>query len=383
MFNTGSRGTYLDLLFITLHYPQESVVRFEYSQGNCIPFDRLYALAQTGKEDVLMSLLDMQSPSISRYIPLRFGLLEGVSCINERVFINVKLKGYCHATDMRQYTSFISTISPSIYDMHEGADGWSGLLVEDADVKPMNNVLVSTQSSWINTVRALSNRTLFANCFSVFTKMTLTDEKGNLMEVRSVDGSGCSYQLQSNKTYHLLVSHFAPRFEYCKTSRIHLSIQDTDNLLKIASASYVIGNSQSEHEFTLRTRRSDVAKSTTIAVQSLETQVDGLAVRYASAPIGIEVKSYIANSARGALILLCVITMTIATWLLSLPVADVLKDLQPGFTSGSLSSYELMLYSLCTLLDEGTYVYTFICSGLVSISTLGMVHFYGKPKLGG
>ena len=382
LFNSSSRGIYLDNVFATLYLPHGYENVFQYSFIKNPAVDENAKIASVG-EDVLIIFLDKFSKESKRYIPLRKGVLSRTEIKDGRIYYFVRLLDYVHATDLKNFSAYIGNVFKlKVY--HEiQKDHWAGFLAirdEKSDIEKRSSLCVS-EDSWINTVGVLSDRELFKKEYSLFTRFEITDCKGNKIETRNLEKTW-GYKLISQNIYYLNISTYINGLfsEYPMTT-LHLIISDTDELCGHQMTKQEVGSSQTFISIPIKISDVDALKKTLFKISCEETSINGKSIRSSNRDCTVFISEGHKAYTKKAIIVICVILFAISTWINTLPVSNILADISKEMDAGSVGWYKTFLYDLCLLLDSAKYYYSAISSAVITLATVVLIHYYGKPNL--
>lgn len=381
LFNSSSRSTYLDNIFATMHLPLGAINRYQYRyEGNNSAVDSSIKMNCNVGDNVIISYIDKYAAEEEVvYLPLRKGRIIKYEMMDGRVYYDVKLLEYCHATNEKRYSNFIITEVDQVY--HQESNGtWSGILATKKDVD-VSNLLETTDDSWFITAKRLSQKKLFQDYYSIFTKLSITNVKNDHLEIQKV-GNEYGYLLKSKERYTIKLSFYIHGFHDLPMTKIHMRIADSQGICNIASRELELGNKQSIFDMPLQVLWSDKVQRTTIGIIFHEDSVGTKQIKYAVKPLDLFVISRINPRLRVALISACVFMLGLSTWISSLPIESIIGDAECIIKSGEmLGVFQSMLYKFCLLLKNCRYFYNVICSGVTALSTFCLIALYGKPKL--
>ncbi len=380
LFNSGSRSTYLDNVFSTLYKPVQMINTYQY---NCEGVDShidYSALPNYCKEndDVLITYIDKLSNDNIIYFPLRLGKLIKCEIIDGRIYYEVLLTQYCHTECINKFNLLIKNkLDNKVY--HKNKD-WEGSLAIRANIN-INNAIQTTEESWIRTVKLLSERNLFIDNYSIFTRVELFDSDNNKLETKKINNN-YMYSLKGGKEYVMLLSYFNNYFNNNPMTKIHLSISDDKNTLNLSNKVYEIGNKQSVFRIPLKTKKSDKKEITSFNINIKENKILNKDVKYSTASIPIASNNKFTRTLKNILIVVFIILIALSTWISTLSIKDIIDDVNLIINSGqTLSFFQNIVYKLCIFLSDNKYSYNVICSLITTLSTVGLIHFYGKAKV--
>lgn len=381
LFNSSSRRDYLENIFATLHFPYGMVNRYQYPCEENYSFvdDSIKQNCSIG-DDVIISFVDKYANNTPVYLPLRKAELVNVEEKDGRIYIDVKLLDCCHATDDVLYSDFIEHCFNGRIYHKEGDDRWKGVLAIKKDIDA-SYLITIRDDSWITTVKKLSGKKLFLDNYSIFTKIHVVDKENKELEIIQKDNE-YGYLLKSEEKYVIKLSYYINEYNQSPMTKIHASIDDSQNICGIVLKELEIGNKHSEYNFPLQIKSVDRLQSTSIRIRCREEKIENKNTIYAVKPLNIFVDSKINSKLKAVLIGICVLALGISTWVSTLPIESIIKDAETIINSGNpLGKSQSMIYNLSLFLNDCRYFYNAICSGIGAVSTFGLVYLYGKPEL--
>lgn len=382
LFNSSSRSVYLDNVFATLCLPYgiENTFQYSYIKNNAVDET---AIDVSEGEDVLVIYIDKYSEMVKSYVPLRRGELVRSEKMDGRIYYYVKMLDYVHSTNIEEFSSYINSLFKGKIYHKDKKERWNGFLAirDERGLTDGQRCICTNQESWINTVEALSDRELFKKEYSLFIRFEITDLKGNTINTNCVENTW-GLNLVSQNTYFLKVStYIKDYFSKKPMEKLHLDISDTNNLCGLQITRQEIGSTQTYFKFPIKIATVDKLRKTVLKISCVEAEQEDKGIKcnnkgcYIFASEGY--KAYI----RKAIIVSCVVLLAVSTWINTLPVNSIINDISKEMNSGSVGWYRERLYNLCLFLESAKYYYSAISSAVITIATVGLIHYYGKPSL--
>lgn len=382
LFNSSSRSTYLDNIFATLHLPSGAINQYQYSyEGNNSAVDSSIMMNCNIGDEVMISYIDKYVNVEDKvYLPLRKGELIRYEKIDGRIYFDVKLLDYCHAISEEKYSKFvIHKFNRQIY--HRRSNGaWKGVLAIKSNLD-IRELVESTDDSWIITVKRLSQKKLFRDNYSIFTKLCIVNSKEKQIKV-DVLGTENGYFLRSKEKYAIKLSYYIHEFHDMPMTKIHMSVNEAQGICSIVPRELELGNKQSIYKIPIQVPWTDKMQRTAIEISIREEKVGDKQIKYALKPIDLFVISRINPRLRVALICMCIFLLGLSTWISTLPIERIISDTEFAINSGKMIGvFQYLIYKFSLLLNDCRYFYNVICSGITSISTFCLICLYGKTKL--
>lgn len=381
LFNTSYKRRYLEEIFAALHFPYGMVNEFQYpakAEASYVD-DSIKQNCEAG-ENVIISFVDRDADNMPVYLPVRKGELVSVQQEDDRIYINVKLTDYCHAIDEILYSNYIEqNFNTKVYHK-ENSSEWKGFLAIGKDIN-INPLIRVTADSWITTVKRLSERKIFSDNYSIFTKIRIADEADKELKVVK-RGDSYGYLLKSERKYKVKLSYYIHEYNNNSMTKIHAAIEDSQNICGIISKDMEINNKNSKFERLLEVKPINKLQSTSISIKCKEEKIGNKDIVHVVTSLNIFVDSKINKVLRTTLIVLSVLAIGVSTWISTMPVESIIKDAEAVLESKkTLGLAQSIIYDLSLKLNEYKYFYNAICSGVSTIFTFILVRFYGKPKL--
>ncbi len=382
LFNSSSRSTYLDNIFATLHLPMGAMNQYQYSIiGNNPAVDSSIMINCNIGDLVLVSYIDKYAiDEKALYVPLRKGEVVRYEKIDGRIYFDIKLLEYCHAVNEEQYSKFIlQKFNRQVYHCQSNGT-WSGVLAIKRDLN-IGNLIESTNDSWIITVKRLSQKKLFRDNFSIFTKICVVNSKEEQLKANEI-GTEYGYFLKAKGKYTIKLSYYIHEFHDVPMAKIHMSISEKQGICDIASRELEIGSKQSVYKIPIRTPWTDEIQMTSIRISIREKKVGDKQIKYVIKPLDLFVISRINPRLKIILICMCIFLLGLSTWVSTLPIERIIADTELSISSGGMiGEFQYIMYKFSLLLNDCRYFYNAICSGITSISTFFLICLYGKTKL--
>lgn len=380
--NTAARSIYLDNIFATLCLPYgtANIYQYTYTKKSNMVDDSAKNVSED--EDVLIIYIDKYSKRMQSYIPLRKGKLIKTETMDGRIYYNVKMLDYVHASNIEKFSSYIcDRLKDKIYHTDEKEESHGFLAIKDEGIVGQQGYLCTTQESWINTVTTLSNRELFMKNYSLFIRFGFIDAKGNLVDTQNID-STWGYNLTSSNTYYLSVStYIKDYFADYPMKKLHLRLQDTNDLFGLQITEFEIGSGQTYLKTPIKIVDINKQRKTFFSISCDDEALKNGEINFNTKGCFVYANEGLKAYIKKTIILGCIILLAVATWVNTLPINSIINDISKEMANGSVSSYKSLLYNLCLLLDSAKYYYSAVTSAVITLATVGLIHYYGKPSL--
>ena len=383
LFVTGKSSAYLDDIFTTLHLPCGMRHCYKYPHR-----DHLSNVAPDADEKacregdtVLISYFDRTAVSAERlYIPLRYGKLNHCELSEGQLYYDVTLQEYCCASDEAAYVRYILGISGGKTRCRDENGDKKGFLVIRVEGDEDEYVQKDPEQSWSRTVRSLASRSLFQDVYPVFTKLELTNQKGEAL--KTITGKEYGYDLKIGKEYIVRLTYIIPTFNVDTMSSIPVKLEDSRDVCGVLQKEYFMESGQGKIEFKLcPVRKSDVLL-TSLSISIQENEINQQSVRYSKKAIAVRVSDRMGKGWKYAIQAMSIIGVCVTSFLTALPYRDIIVKIDALIAKGeSLTGLQHVTYDISCLLEKYCDVYSLICGIIMSVSTFFLVKFTGKAKL--
>lgn len=366
LFLTGRRAAYLNDIFTVLNLPPNSIydLKYKISNNNIVDSSTNEQNCKAGKK-VLISYIDLEEA----YIPLRWAYLQGISEEEGQRYYSVKLTEYCHIAPQQQYGNFLQGISNGGL-RHICADGQTieGFLAFVHSDEP-ENIVVQGKDSWAITVRQLGELDLFKKNYSIFTKFEIKDSKEEPKENNDI--TGCI--LKSKHNYKVHITYYIPEFNAKPMSEVFIQFYETDKRLGLVNKQNLLLSEQNIIDIPCFPDTGGTGEKVKVALQLnvLEKQMYGKSVRYAMAPVEMEIQDTLSKRWRIGLTVACVAGIFLASLINSFDFSKVLEITNAANCQNKLDKIIL----------EFLKAKSFWSSTIATVATWGMVKLVGRAKL--
>ena len=382
LFLSGKSSAYLDDIFTTLHLPSGMVHSYKFAcmgQSSVVDVSAVKEKCEKGSA-VMISYVDRTAEGDGRfYVPLRHGVLDGCELQDGQLYYDVCLQDYCHAEESDTYSmSLLNKFGRKTYHKRENG-GPGGVLAIQNSEPSVEYITENPDVSWIKTAKVLAERGLFRDCCSIFTKMELTDRRGE--PVKPIPKENNGYRLIMGKEYRLRISYYVPVFDADTMAIIPISLEDSREVCGVLKKQSYMESKQGKVDFRLcPTVKSDM-QMTSLALSVKGEEGSQWKIRYAKGAVDVCTRARMRKGVKLAIIVCCLAGIGISSFLMGLPYGDIIKEANELPAGESLSWWNQFVYQICCGLDRYKHVYSSICGAVTTVATFFLVRFTGKAKL--
>ena len=382
LFLSGKSSAYLDDIFTTLYLPSGMVHSYKFAcmgQSSVVDESAAKDKCEVGNI-VLISYVDRTAENAGRfYVPLRYGIMNGCELQDGQIYYDVRLQDYCHAVEMDAYSmSILNKFSRKTYHKRENGKLEGVLAIQNSEPNA-EYITENADESWIKTAMVLAERDLFKDCCSIFTKMELTDWRGEAVKPTGKGNYG--YHLITGKKYRLRISYYIPAFDADTMATIPVSLEDSREVCGILKRRVYMESKQGKADFWLcPTVKSDM-QMTSLALTVKEEEGSPWKIRYAKKAVDVCVKDRMKKGLKVAIVICCLAGIGISSFLMGLPYGDIIKETNALPAGETLSWWSRFVYQICCGLNRYKHVYSSICGAVTTVATFFLVKFTGKAKI--
>ena len=359
LFLTGSRSAYLNAIFTVLHFPQNTIYDLKYKllSKKCIVADSAGVKKCKIGEKVLILFDDKKG----KYIPLRFGVLRNCVVEDGQIYYSVKLTDYCHVKDEVLFLDFInkSALPEKIRTIKDKSNNTAeGILTfqHKDDNDNISKALDCKTDSWIQTVmslgEAMQKMDIFRRYYLIFTKMEIKKDNGkNLLS--SKEGR---INLKSGKDYKFHITYYIPKFNDSPMEVISAKFYQSHECLGLVNTGVALLSQQNKADVICSPRASVTeTKKVRVGFEISNKKANNKIIQYVRTPLELNLKTRMPRLIRYLMIVGCIAISVVGT---------CLAGLTAGEDAANLITVSKIVGGLFT-----------------ALSTLGMIHLIGKPKL--